>query len=684
MNVKLQTKQIKGNNWPINYQQVKQLCCGILFWFFVQYSFGFNQQKKDLGIIDLQNITIKGNTEITLDTDWEFYWHQLLQPEEFNKKKPFAIVSLKNWTEFNLSKTMKLPSFGYATYRLMISIPKKRPHVSLYIPAAYSSSKIWINGQFFSETGKVGTTRPQTLHRRFSQIIPLNTDENSFEIIIQVTNFYHNKGGIDKPLILGTTQHLHDLKAKRIMADMIFIGCLGFIGVFFLFFYLLYWNKDKAILYFAILCISLSYMSLSDRYAPFTVIFESVSFIFLTRIEYLTLFLAGTAASLFFNNIFADFIYKAYSKIIVYSFLFLVVLVVFLSAPHFTKLLVPFLVLMLINLIYVTYVIVKSIIAKRMESILLLVSVILGSIIFYVHIFLFLGENGTALIYVNFGYIIVFLLLSMLLMKRFSDSFHELEQSKAIAIHQKKEISIKSKELSSANLELEENLKLLENYNTELDDFNHIVSHDLKSPLVSVHSLVSFIEDDLKTTLDIDTRTHLKLLKDVVARMDALINGLLAYSKVAKGKKHREIFSLNDLLNKVINTLDHQHKNMIHLPNEDVEIYANQLELYHVFQNLLSNSIKHNDKEQAIIQISVEKLANEYVFSVSDNGPGIDAKYHTKIFKIFSQLNVNEDVESTGIGLAIVKKIISGNQGIISIESEKNIGMKIAFTWRIA
>lgn len=148
----------------------------------------------------------------------------------------------------------------------------------------------------------------------------------------------------------------------------------------------------------------------------------------------------------------------------------------------------------------------------------------------------------------------------------FSDSFHELEQSKEIAIHQKKEISIKSKELSSANLELEENLKLLENYNTELDDFNHIVSHDLKSPLVSVHSLVSLIEDDLKTTLDTDTKTHLKLLKDVVARMDTLINDLLEYSKIAKGKKHKGLFRLNDLLNKVINAVHYEHKNIIHPP----------------------------------------------------------------------------------------------------------------------
>lgn len=655
----------------------------ILLLSLIPNSFGFEEQQKDTFSVDFKDSIIKENTEIELSTRWEFYWNELIIPGNFNKQKPLAIVSLKNWTEFNIPKINKLPSFGYATYRLNITIPKERPHVSLYIPAAYSSSKIWINGHFFSEMGQVGKKKSETLHRRFTQIIPLNTDENNFEIVIQVANFYHNKAGIDKPLILGASHHLHDLKAKRIMADMIFIGCLGFIGIFFLLFYFLYWNKDKAILYFAILCISLSYISLSDRYAPFTVIFESVSFILLTKIEYISLFLAGTAASLFFNNIFSNFIYKAYSKIIIYSFLALVILIIFLSPPHFTKLLLPFLILMIINLVFVTFVIVKAIIAKRLESILLLVSMILGSIIFYVHIFFFLGENGNAMIYVNFGYIFVFLLLSMLLMKRFSDSFHDLEQSKEIALQQKKEISNQSNQLSKANLELEENLTLLENYNAELDDFNHIVSHDLKTPLVSVHALVSFIEEDLKTTLDVGTKNHLNLLKDVVARMDALINGLLEYSKIAKGNKKKEWFSLNDLLHKVINVADHQHKSTIHIPIEDVEIYATKIELDHVFQNLLSNSIKHNDKGRPIIEISVIKRTNEYQFSVSDNGPGIDPKYHDKIFKMFSQLNENKDVKSTGIGLAIVKKIISENHGIISLESEKGKGIKTIFTWRI-
>lgn len=671
-------------NWLSNNQGLKFVCCFIIVMLSTQYLFGFEQQNNEVTTIDLQKTAITKSTEIVLDAGWLFYWNQLIEPGNFEPNKPFKKVALTNWTQFTLSNNENLPSFGYATYRILISIPKERPHISLYIPAAYASSKTWINGDLISEIGHLGTSKSETLHRRFSQIIPLNTNETDFEIVIQVANFYHKKGGIDKPLILGSSNLLHNKRSKQIIADMIFIGCLGFIGIFFLLFFLFYWNKDKAILYFAILCISLSYMALSDRYAPFAEIFESASWIILTKIEYIVLFLAGASASLFFYSIFANFVPKLYSKIIVYSFCFLALLVIFLPPPHFTKLLLPFLILMIIDLIYVYFVIMKTIIiSRRHESILLLVSMSLVSIIFSVHIFFFLGESGNAMIYVNFGYILVFLLLSMLLMTRFSNSFKELERTKELALEQKKEISIKSKELSNMNLELKENLKHLKKSNAELDGFNHIVSHDLKAPLVAMHTLVSFIEEDLDTTLDNDVQLHFKLLKDRVSKMFALINGLLEYSKITKGKKSKELFSLNDLLTEIVEIVDTQNEHTIHLPPEDLEMYTNKIELEHVFLNLLSNSIKHNDKNSTLINITFSKLPNKYVFFVSDNGPGIEAKYHTKIFEMFSQLNVSNEVESTGIGLSIVKKIVSENHGVISVTSEKGIGTTIKFSWRI-
>jgi signal transduction histidine kinase len=683
MIVKEETSNTLLNNWLVDNRHKSRIFCVLALLFAIQSSFGVILQKEVHASIDIQQIIIDTNTEITLDSGWEFYWNELIVPGDFKGKEPSAIVSLTNWTKLKLPKIGKLPSFGYATYRLCIAIPKGRPHVSLHIPKAYSSSKLWINGTLISEIGHVEKTKANTLHRRHAQIIPLDTDATIFEIVIQVSNYYHNKAGFDKPLLLGSSYRIYNTKTKLIVADMLFIGCIGFMGVFFLFFFLFYWNKDKAVIYFSVLCISLAYMALSDRYAPLTEIFPTISWILLTKIEYISLFIAGVSAGLFFNEILPDFVHKAYPKIIVFCFCFFVMLNILLFAPYFTQLVVPFIILLVINFIYMTFIILKAILVKRSESILLLSSLLLGSIIFYFHIIFFLGENGYEIIYVNFGYIFVFLLLSMLLMKRFSDSFQELERSKELALLQKKEISIKSIEVSNLNQELGQNLRLLENYNKELDDFNHIVSHDLKSPLIALHALASFIEEDLKMTMDKETKNNLILLKDVVSKMDGLINGLLEYSKIAKGNKSKELFSLNELLKTVTTVVDYQNKSTINLPVEDLEIHANKVELDHVFQNLISNAIKHNDKEHAIINISVAKQPKEYVFSVSDNGPGINPKYHTKIFKMFSQLSVNNDVESTGIGLAIVNKIIYENHGVVSIDSEEGIGVKINFSWRI-
>ena len=241
---------------------------------------------------------------------------------------------------------------------------------------------------------------------------------------------------------------------------------------------------------------------------------------------------------------------------------------------------------------------VKAIIAKSNVSKLLLVNIVLAMFIFLGHILFYIDENEIALIYIKFGYILVFLSMSMLLLMRFSKSFHNLEKANIFALQQKQEIVAQTKQLSQVNKKLAENLKLLKSNNEELDDFNHIVSHDLKTPLVSVHSLASFIEEDLNINIDANTKSHLTMIKQVVSKMEASINGLLEYSKFAKGNKRKEVFSINKMLKETIVLLDPKNKSIINLPRNDFNIYTNQIELEHVFQNLIGNSIKYNDKEK--------------------------------------------------------------------------------------
>ena len=257
------------NNWLFINRPLKFICCIIALTSFTNQNMFGLKQKNDVNLINLQGTTIDKSTEIPLDSNWEFYWNELIVPGNFKESKPLAIVSLNDWTSFSLSDKEKLPSFGYATYRLKISIPKERLPVSLHIPQAYSSLKLWINGKFISEIGRVGKSKATTQHRRISQIIPLNTNETDFEIVIQVANYYHMKAGFDESLLLGASYKLHTKRSKIIIADIIFIGCIGFMGVFFLFFFLFYWNKDKAVLYFSILCISLSYSQVAFFHCVF-------------------------------------------------------------------------------------------------------------------------------------------------------------------------------------------------------------------------------------------------------------------------------------------------------------------------------------------------------------------------------------------------------------------------------
>ncbi|WP_298781817.1 ATP-binding protein [uncultured Polaribacter sp.] len=653
----------------------------LLFIISVNTVFSLNAVEENKASLNFSSNQLSQKSGIKLNNNWQFYWKQLVSPKDIQEKIPLDTVNLTSWTNYLDNNSEHLPSLGYATYRLNFSIPKKRPRTSLYLPRINASSKIWINGVFITEIGRVGTSKTTTLHRKFTKIIPLETNETHFEIVIQVANFYHRKGGITKPIILGEDDLISEKKSIQNMVDMFFIGSFSFVGLLFLVFYLFLWNKDQAILYFSLMCIALSYHTLNQRYAPLSKIFEDINWVFLAKSEYISTYVIGLTASLFFDLILKNFVHKWYAKSILYILIVFTLFQIVLPAPYFTQLISPFLIFMLLNIGYMFIITIKSIIKKSKISKLLLINIVLAIFIFLGNIIFYLDKNEIALIYIKLGYILVFLLISMLLLQRFSISFHRLEKANFKGVKQRQEIIAQTKELSEVNLKLTENLKLLKNNNEELDDFNHIVSHDLKTPLISVYTLTSFIEEDLKEKMDNNIKSHIIMIKDVVSKMEDSINGLLEYSKIAKGNKSKETFSINKTLKEIVGLINPNNNCIINLPKNDINIYTSQIELEHVFQNLIENSLKYNDKEKAIIDISVVKNDNEYLFSISDNGPGVDKEYHDKIFKIFNQLDTIDN--STGVGLAIVKKIISNNNGVINVSSEKNKGLTISFSWKI-
>lgn len=221
----------------------------------------------------------------------------------------------------------------------------------------------------------------------------------------------------------------------------------------------------------------------------------------------------------------------------------------------------------------------------------------------------------------------------------------------------------------------------LRKQNEELNQFSYVVSHDLKAPLRAIFKLSEWIEEDLGPNISEDSKKNMQTLRSRVFRMEGLINGLLEYAKIGRIETATELVNLPQLLNDIIDLLNPPPHITISV-QQDMPIFkTKRIPLEQIFFNLIANAVKYNDKEAAWIKISVSENKNFYTFSVEDNGIGIKADYHERIFVIFQTLEARDKVEGTGIGLSIVKKSVEEAGGTIKVESEEGKGSKFIFTW---
>lgn len=217
--------------------------------------------------------------------------------------------------------------------------------------------------------------------------------------------------------------------------------------------------------------------------------------------------------------------------------------------------------------------------------------------------------------------------------------------------------------------------------NRELKDFAYIVSHDLKAPLRAIGSISQWIHTDYHDKLDDDGRMQLDLLLSRVHRMQGLIEGILAYSRVTRVKEEKEFIDLNKLVKEAIEMVAPPEKFTIVVDENLPTLEYGPTRLLQIFQNIIGNAVKYNDKDAGQIEIRCIENQHNWAISITDNGPGIEEKYFEKIFQIFQTLKSRDEFESTGIGLTIVKKIVEGNGGKISVTSLP--GKQTTFTFTI-
>jgi light-regulated signal transduction histidine kinase (bacteriophytochrome) len=239
-------------------------------------------------------------------------------------------------------------------------------------------------------------------------------------------------------------------------------------------------------------------------------------------------------------------------------------------------------------------------------------------------------------------------------------------------------IKEQSLEIVRINKQREELLQNLEKQNQALNDYAHVVSHDLKAPLRSIDSLISWFKEDNAEILDEKNKQSLDFILSIVEKMDLLIKGILVYSTIDKLENEDRTIELTILIDEVVRTIHVPNHIEIVFKNEMPKVYGNDFRFKQLFQNLIQNSIKFNDKENGFVEIGSNENENEIEFYIKDNGIGINERYQSKIFDLFSKLENND--QSSGIGLSIVKKIIDLYGGKIWLESQEAIGTTFYFT----
>lgn len=266
--------------------------------------------------------------------------------------------------------------------------------------------------------------------------------------------------------------------------------------------------------------------------------------------------------------------------------------------------------------------------------------------------------------------------------------FHSKIQTYVKLYQQRESLESSNRQLLTTNTELNKVKKRLleikselERSNNDLEQFAYVASHDLKSPLRAMDNLVNFIREDAEKYLPEQSKSDLEILKKRIRRMEGLLDDLLRYARIGKVESKIEDVELAILLKDIVDFLSFSpHVSVIFAPNMPL-IRTPKVPLQLVLRNLISNAVKHNERPDCLVEITHEDQGSFVEFKVRDNGPGIPSEFHDLIFHMFKTLKPRDEKEGSGLGLAMVKKMVETFGGEISVESTIGQGTSFRFLW---
>jgi len=659
------------------------------------------------GVLDLTQVHISENP-LELKGEWAFYWQELLSPEDIqfrsakegNQDRWISIPS--SWLGYRLDG-QELDGTGFATYRLVIKLNEqdRNERLALRLPTIFHAYKLWVNGELLAEVGVVGQDKSSVTPHLETKLVFFQPENDRLELVMQVANFHHKRGGITKYIELGGSDVLTVKTNLGIAAEMFVTASLLVISVYHLLLFILR-RKDRAALYFGLFTMLLGIRSLLVGELLITQLWPAIPWELQFKMEYLILCSSGYIITMYANCIFPNSVSRWFhlgSRIVTGAFC-LIILVT--PALIYTQLLLPIGVMIVLHMLYLMVGLVYSAV-RRMEGALIFLLVSVVALVTVINDFLYYNEWSNIENTSPLGLLVFTIAQMVLLSSRFTKTAANEER---IA----RELQVANNKLTEMNMNLERTVQerttalsaAHDGLRTSYDQLLRseqgrkkllaYITHDLRMPLSSMLGYVEAVQDGVKPERN---EQYLKYIRDNTIRINRMIEELSFLSHLETGQVLYQMEPVH-----VIHFLRRFYEQyelvvrdsgltfMLDIgdvvdvdqgPNLPIiEMDAQRLEK--ALFNLVSNAMKFTSRGGVVrIALAVDKVIDTRyaIISVQDSGTGIPPDQLEQIFERnyrYDRPDVEKGVEGSGLGLAICKEIVQAHGGTVRAESDGRTG----------
>jgi len=635
------------------------------------------------------------NEIIKLNGEWQFYWHELYTPSDFQhetiQKTPIMAVVPHTWTRSKL-EGRKLPLTGYGTYRLQIQLPIDEIGTvkAIYMPSAASAYTLWINGEKKSKNGIIGTTRKMMKPEGTSKVIPFLADTKTVELIIQVSNFHQRSAGLDEQILIGEPETILKYREKSLIYRAIIVVSLVIIGLYHIVLFV-FRKQEFSLIFFAIVCIVVAIRAtvLEEGLASYWLSF--LNWEMALKLEYLGASLGTLFIALFTYTQFPEDMNRGMRNFVTGVLSSYSLFIILTPAVIFTRTMILLQVLIILAFLYLLYVYLVVARRKREGSKLntvatfMLFITVLNDILFYNDLI-----HSTEL--TSVGLFFFLFTQAIILSKGYSQSFVHAERlSRDLGLLNEsleQQVHERTMELKQANIELFEANQRLSEAQHSKNKWIRNISHEIAAPLTNIRSYTKGMVDGVIQP----DKQFIQLLYDQSLYFSRMLHDL---HDITDMENNQIKFTLEDVnIREYARSLyekykwkmekqgiDFTFKDLLSKQVDERIVLIDTTRIEQVLVNLLTNAQRFVNEDGKIVLELAQEEEGSVIINVRDNGEGIKADELSFVFnRFYKNSNLGKPHNGAGLGLAISKEIIEYHKGKLSVKSKPGKGSCFYFT----